>query len=209
MVQKSSKEDNLSVLDISYITAVNAFPLCLSAIFIFDEFSKLRDFHGWFLEGFLFHFSLVTVSGTVLVYSQFLCTAVTSALTTSLGATMKSVLTTIIGFFTFGGVHVNGTGFAGIILNTLGGVLYTFFKYIESQQKSSSNISTSSKLASNTRNENVGVRKESTGLSGYVEVDLDGHSNDDSPALRRYPQVPMSHSGSRSGERDPGKSSGS
>ncbi|XP_063723748.1 uncharacterized protein LOC134851548 [Symsagittifera roscoffensis] len=207
MVQKSSKEDNLSVLDISYITAVNAFPLCLSAIFIFDEFSKLRDFHGWFLEGFLFHFSLVTVSGTVLVYSQFLCTAVTSALTTSLGATMKSVLTTIIGFFTFGGVHVNGTGFAGIILNTLGGVLYTFFKYIESQKKSTSNISTSSKLASNTRNENVGVRKESTGLSGYVEVDLDGHSNDDSPALRRYPQVPMSHSGSRSGERDPGKSS--
>lgn len=157
LVQRSSKEDKLSVLDISYITAVNAFPLCLCAIFIFDEMSKLRDFHGWFLEGFLFHFSLVTISGTLLVYSQFLCTAVTSALTTSLGSTIKSVLTTVIGFFTFGGVHVNNTGLAGIVLNTMGGVLYTLFKFLESKRKesrggtSSGSISGSSAGAASSR----------------------------------------------------------
>ena len=135
LVQKYAKEDNLSVLDISYIVSVNAFPLCLSAIFMFDESTKLLDYHGLLMSGFAVNFFLVTISGTLLVYSQFLCTAVTSALTTSLGATIKSVLTTLIGLFVFGGVHVTPLGALGIVLNTAGGVLYTMFKCLEAKNK--------------------------------------------------------------------------
>lgn len=44
---------------------------------------------------------------------------------------VKSVLTTIIGFFTFGGVPVTFLTVAGVALNTFGGMLYTYAKYIE------------------------------------------------------------------------------
>ena len=44
---------------------------------------------------------------------------------------VKSVLTTIIGFFTFGGVPVTFLTVTGVALNTFGGILYTYAKYIE------------------------------------------------------------------------------
>ena len=53
-------------------------------------------------------------SGSLLTYSQFLCAAVCSALTASLVGVAKSVLQTIIGFFTFGGVRFHP-------LNVIGG----------------------------------------------------------------------------------------
>ena len=55
-------------------------------------------------SGFLPTFVLLVFSGSLLTYSQFLCAAVCSALTASLVGVAKSVLQTIIGFFTFGGV---------------------------------------------------------------------------------------------------------
>ena len=48
---------------------------------------------------------LFAVSGCVLTYSQFLCAAVCSALTTSMVGVCKSVLQTFLGFFTFGGAQ--------------------------------------------------------------------------------------------------------
>ena len=49
----------------------------------------------------------------------------------SLVGVVKSVLTTIIGFFTFGGVPVTFLTVTGVALNTFGGILYTYAKYIE------------------------------------------------------------------------------
>ena len=39
------------------------------------------------------------------------------------------MITTVIGFFTFGGVAVNVLTLSGVLLNTMGGVLYVFSKY--------------------------------------------------------------------------------
>jgi hypothetical protein len=47
---------------------------------------------------------VLVLSGCILTFSQFLCAAVSSALTASLVGVGKSVLQTLIGFFTFGGV---------------------------------------------------------------------------------------------------------
>lgn len=44
---------------------------------------------------------------------------------------VKGVSTTIIGFFTFGGVPVTTLTIIGIFLNTLGGAQYTYAKYAE------------------------------------------------------------------------------
>lgn len=47
----------------------------------------------------------------------------------SLVGVIKGVITTLIGFFTFGGVAVNTYTLCGIVLNTFGGLLYFFTKY--------------------------------------------------------------------------------
>ena len=44
---------------------------------------------------------------------------------------IKSALTTVIGFFTFGGVPATILTVSGVTLNTLGGIFYTYAKYIE------------------------------------------------------------------------------
>ena len=91
-----------------------------------------------------------------------------SAITASLVGVGKSVLQTVIGFFTFGGVRfhpLNILGrfltylvclilfpnvelkkisfsdviFSGLILNTIGGVLYSYVKYRESERKKQKN----------------------------------------------------------------------
>ena len=55
-------------------------------------------------DGFIATFVILVLSGCILTFSQFLCAAVSSALTASLVGVAKSVLQTLIGFFTFGGV---------------------------------------------------------------------------------------------------------
>ena len=47
----------------------------------------------------------------------------------SLVGVIKGLITTIIGFFTFGGVAINLYTLSGIILNTSGGILYFYTKY--------------------------------------------------------------------------------
>ena len=49
----------------------------------------------------------------------------------SLVGVVKGVLTTIIGFFTFGGVPVTVLVILGVSLNTFGGAAYSYAKYAE------------------------------------------------------------------------------
>lgn len=44
---------------------------------------------------------------------------------------VKGVVTTMIGFFTFGGVAVNMLTLSGVALNTMGGILYAYSKYCD------------------------------------------------------------------------------
>ena len=49
----------------------------------------------------------------------------------SLVGVIKGVFTTIIGFFTFGGVPVTALVVLGVLLNSLGGATYSYAKYSE------------------------------------------------------------------------------
>ena len=48
---------------------------------------------------------------------------------------MKSVITTVVGFFTFGGVAPTPLTLIGITVNTVGAVSYAWAKYTEKQAK--------------------------------------------------------------------------
>ncbi|MPC14576.1 Solute carrier family 35 member D3 [Portunus trituberculatus] len=81
--------------------------------------------------GFHIVFWILVSMGSVLNYSLFLCTVLNSALTTSLVAVAKSVIQTLVGLFVFGGIKFHPLNTAGIVMNTLGGFMYTYTKYQE------------------------------------------------------------------------------
>ncbi|KAK8402799.1 hypothetical protein O3P69_000845 [Scylla paramamosain] len=60
--------------------------------------------------------------------------ALNSALTTSLVAVAKSVIQTLVGLFVFGGIKFHPLNTAGIVMNTLGGFMYTYTKYQEKRE---------------------------------------------------------------------------
>jgi hypothetical protein len=60
-----------------------------------------------------------------------MCAAVCSALTTSMISVAKSVIQTVLGFFTFGGVKFHPLNITGLAMNIMGGIIYTYVKQKE------------------------------------------------------------------------------
>eukprot|EP01064_Diplonema_japonicum_P018269 TRINITY_DN26959_c0_g1_i1.p1 TRINITY_DN26959_c0_g1~~TRINITY_DN26959_c0_g1_i1.p1 ORF type:complete len:333 (+),score=35.21 TRINITY_DN26959_c0_g1_i1:81-1079(+) len=69
--------------------------------------------------------------GSILNYALFLCTSLNTALTTTIIGVMKAVAMTSLGFFLLGGAPVTPLNFSGIVINTMGGVLYSHAKYAQ------------------------------------------------------------------------------
>eukprot|EP00249_Psilotum_nudum_P012568 c23858_g1_i1 orf=508-924(-) len=83
--------------------------------------------------GFLVMLIVSLFMGIFLNYTMFLCTMVNSALTTTIVGVLKGVGTTTLGFVLLGGVKVHGLNVTGLVINTIGGIWYSYVKY--SQRK--------------------------------------------------------------------------
>ena len=104
LVQKSSEQNHKGILEMLHVNSYNTLPIFLTLSFVLGEPAAIGSGAGSLEPGFSLVFALLILSGCVLTYSQFLCAAVCSALTTSMVGVAKSVIQTILGFFTFGGV---------------------------------------------------------------------------------------------------------
>lgn len=80
-------------------------------------------------------FFLTISVGMLLNYSLFLCTGLTSALTTSVVGGLKAMVQTMLGLVTFGGVSHNLPTYLGIALNLVGGTGYIAVKYKENNKE--------------------------------------------------------------------------
>ena len=131
LVQKSSQR--YSATETLHLNSYNTLPLLLLTAVTFGELrAGLAAFH-YSSPAFIAMFLLVVGMGCLLNYLLFLCTVYNSALTTSVTGVIKSVIQTVIGLFTFGGIAINVYTVSGITMNLSGGVLYTFSKFRESQ----------------------------------------------------------------------------
>lgn len=130
-IQKTGVEKGFSTLTVLHTNSVNCVPLLLVYTLLNEELLAALKFDGFDTVAFQAALMLDISMGCMLSYSLFLCTTMNSALTTSLVGVVKGVLTTIIGFFTFGGVPVRWLTIIGVFLNTLGGVQYSYAKYTE------------------------------------------------------------------------------
>ena len=135
-----------------HVNAYNTLPIFITVSMILGEPSNISSSLPALDTSFLMVFGLLILSGCILTYSQFLCAAVCSALTTSMIGVAKSVIQTILGFFTFGGVKFHPLNIIGTKSNFLSSLcfLLTFIclfplpllclssKYIISRRKQSS-----------------------------------------------------------------------
>lgn len=130
-IQKTGAEKGLSTLTVLHTNNVNCIPFLLIYTLCNKELLAALRFDGYYVIEFQAALFLDIGMGCILSYSLFLCTTMNSALTTSLVGVVKGVLTTIIGFYTFGGVAATSLTLIGVSLNTLGGAFYSYAKYSE------------------------------------------------------------------------------
>uniref|UniRef100_M4D180 Sugar phosphate transporter domain-containing protein n=1 Tax=Brassica campestris TaxID=3711 RepID=M4D180_BRACM len=90
---------------------------------------------------FLVMLVLSLVMGIVLNFTMFLCTIVNSALTTTIVGVLKGVGSTTLGFVLLGGVEVHALNVSGLVVNTAGGVWYSYAKYRQKKAKPAKTLS--------------------------------------------------------------------
>lgn len=146
LVQKSSEVHHRSTIEMLHVNSFNTLPIFLTVSMVLGEPAEIGQSVSIAEPGFAWVFSLLIFSGCILTWAQFLCAAVCSALTTSMISVAKSVIQTVLGFFTFGGVQFHPLNITGLVMNILGGVIYTYVKQFE---KNKQNARRSTKLIEN------------------------------------------------------------
>ncbi|RZC73704.1 hypothetical protein C5167_049184 [Papaver somniferum] len=159
LVEKSGAEDGLSSVELMFyngflslpfllflIIATGEFPNCV--YLLFDKYLIVKlavsifsgpDFTSSATQAISFSFLMVLilslVMGIVLNFTMFLCTIVNSALTTTIVGVLKGVGSTTLGFILLGGVQVRALNVTGLVINTAGGVWYSYAKYQQKKSK--------------------------------------------------------------------------
>lgn len=135
LVQRHSQQHKLATTETLQLNCYNSLPILLLAAAVNGELRDVWSYpvasHKFFWIVFFFTVSV----GMLLNYSLFLCTGLTSALTTSVVGGLKAMAQTLLGLVTFGGVSNNMPTYIGIVLNLIGGVGYIAVKYGENHKK--------------------------------------------------------------------------
>ncbi|XP_068648708.1 UDP-galactose/UDP-glucose transporter 7-like isoform X1 [Aristolochia californica] len=137
LVEKLGAEDGLSSVELMLYNSVLSVPFLLFLIIATGEFPHSLSllFGKANSLSFLVILILSLVMGIVLNFTMFWCTIVNSALTTTIVGVLKGVGSTTLGFVLLGGVHVHALNVTGLVINTAGGVWYSYAKYQQKKNK--------------------------------------------------------------------------
>ena len=105
LVQKHA--DDVGAAESLHLNSYNTLPMLLICSAGSGEFHVALKNFALTDMGFVATFTVVTVFGCLLNYLLFLCTTYNCALTTSVTGTLKTIVQTVIGMFTFGGISIN------------------------------------------------------------------------------------------------------
>ncbi|KAK3026261.1 hypothetical protein RJ639_040473 [Escallonia herrerae] len=137
LVERSGAEDGLSSVEIMFYNSFLSIPFLLFLIIATGEFPDSLSL--LFAKSTSLYFLLILllslVMGIVLNYTMFLCTIVNSALTTTIVGVLKGVGSTTLGFVLLGGVQVHVLNVIGLVINTAGGLWYSYTKYQQKKSK--------------------------------------------------------------------------
>ena len=136
LVQRATN-GKLSTVESLQLNCINTIPLLTVICIAKGEILEVQTYSQFTDTIFIVVFCLAIFLGCLLNYSLFLCTSLTSALTTSVVGGLKALAQTILGLFTFGGVSHNLATFVGISMSVSGGLSYIFSKYLENKERHS------------------------------------------------------------------------
>lgn len=136
IVAKKEKELGMNSFTLLHYNSILSLPFVLVVGALKGEWLSCLEYPRLTEPVFIFNFCMACILGAILNYSIFVCTVVTSPLTLTVSGQVKSVITIIIGFFTFGGVQLTLLNAIGMSLNTAASASYSTVKYLEKSRAS-------------------------------------------------------------------------
>ncbi|KAM0884939.1 hypothetical protein ACQ4PT_030644 [Festuca glaucescens] len=136
LVEKSGADDGLSSMELMFYNSILSLPFLFFIIIATGEFPHSLSVLSEKTASVSFTVILIIslVMGIVLNYTMFWCTIVNSALTTTIVGVLKGVGSTTLGFVVLGGVKVHALNVTGLVINTFGGVWYSYAKYTQKKK---------------------------------------------------------------------------
>ncbi|XP_069829833.1 solute carrier family 35 member D3 [Dendropsophus ebraccatus] len=135
IIQKTSTDSDHGPLTAQYIIAITATPLLIIFSFASMDMINAWSFPGWKDPVMVCTFIACTLIGCAMNFTTLHCTYINSAVTTSFVGVVKSIATITVGMLAFNDVAPTSLFIAGVVVNTLGSIIYCVAKYIETRRQ--------------------------------------------------------------------------
>nr|XP_056708483.1 solute carrier family 35 member D3 [Euleptes europaea] len=136
LIQKASSDSDYGPLTAQYIIAVSATPFLIILSFASLDAINVWSFPGWKDPTVTCIFIACVFIGCAMNFTTLHCTYINSAVTTSFVGVLKSIATITVGMVAFNDVQPTKLFIAGIVVNTMGSIIYCVAKYIETRKQS-------------------------------------------------------------------------
>ncbi|CAM4534445.1 solute carrier family 35 member D3 [Lepidochelys kempii] len=136
LIQKTSADSDYGPLTAQYVIAVSATPFLIICSFASMDSINVWSFPGWKDPVMTCTFIACVFFGCAMNFTTLHCTYINSAVTTSFIGVVKSIATITVGMVAFNDVAPTKLFIAGVVVNTLGSVIYCVVKYIETRRQS-------------------------------------------------------------------------
>ncbi|XP_032700700.1 solute carrier family 35 member D3 [Lutra lutra] len=136
LIQKASADTEHGPLTAQYVIAVSATPLLVVCSFASTDSIHAWTFPGWKDPAMVCIFVACILIGCAMNFTTLHCTYINSAVTTSFVGVVKSIATITVGMVAFSDVEPTSLFIAGVVVNTLGSIIYCVAKFLETRKQS-------------------------------------------------------------------------
>ncbi|TEA29582.1 solute carrier family 35 member D3 [Lagenorhynchus albirostris] len=136
LIQKASADTEHGPLTAQYVIAVSATPLLVIFSFASSDSIHAWTFPGWKDPAMVCIFVACILIGCAMNFTTLHCTYINSAVTTSFVGVVKSIATITVGMVAFSDVEPTSLFIAGVVVNTLGSIIYCVAKFLETRKQS-------------------------------------------------------------------------
>ncbi|XP_066467744.1 solute carrier family 35 member D3 [Tiliqua scincoides] len=136
LIQKTSADSDYGPLTAQYAIAVSSTPFLIIFAFASMDAINVWSFPGWKDPAMTCIFIACVLIGCAMNFTTLHCTYINSAVTTSFVGVVKSIATITVGMVAFNDVEPTKLFIAGVIVNTVGSIIYCVVKYIETRKQS-------------------------------------------------------------------------
>ncbi|KAM7061267.1 solute carrier family 35 member D3 [Acridotheres tristis] len=136
LIQKTSVDSEYGPLTAQYAIAVSATPFLIICSFASMDSINVWSFPGWKDPAMVCIFIACVLISCAMNFTTLHCTYINSAVTTSFVGVVKSIATITVGMVAFNDVEPTKLFIAGVVVNTLGSVIYCVAKYVETRRQS-------------------------------------------------------------------------